>query len=117
MSRKLCFPRSGWLQNEVVSRGCEAELRGGAFPSGAWEQLIFDTNDPKSAMRGHSLGRSIYGSPGGTVPFNGLGRPHPDTTTRLTALTPIDSINVPYTYPDINNPFLATIDANGVFQE
>ena len=42
-------------------------------------QLIFDTDNPKSGMYGHSLGRSMYGSAGGTVPFSGLGRPHPDT--------------------------------------
>jgi hypothetical protein len=30
-------------------------------------QLIFDTDNPKSMMHGHSLGRSMYGSPGGTV--------------------------------------------------
>ena len=38
MSGKLCFPWSGRVQDEVVARGCEAELRGGAFPSGAWER-------------------------------------------------------------------------------
>ena len=38
MSGKLCFPWSGRMQDEVVARGCEAELRGGAFPSGAWER-------------------------------------------------------------------------------
>ena len=28
----------------------------------AWSQLINDTNDPASAIRGHSLGRDMYGN-------------------------------------------------------
>jgi hypothetical protein len=75
-------------------------------------QLIFDTDNPNSKMRGHSLGRSIYGARGGTIPYSGLGRPHPDTEQTLAGLTPIDDGNVPYTYPDINNPFLACLDPN-----
>src|SRR5206468_9279616 len=65
-------------------------------------QLIFDTDNPNSKMHGHSFGRSLYGPAGGTVPFSGLGRPHPDTERTLPGLAPFDGINVPYTYPDIN---------------
>src|SRR4051794_3391507 len=40
MSGKLCFPSIGRLRGEAIARGwgCEAELRGDAFPSGAWER-------------------------------------------------------------------------------
>src|SRR5947207_4960506 len=38
MSGKLCFPWSRRVQDDIVARGCEAELRGDAFPSGAWER-------------------------------------------------------------------------------
>src|SRR2546421_7106921 len=38
MSREALLPVKGPVHDEVVARGCEAELRGGAFPSGAWER-------------------------------------------------------------------------------
>lgn len=139
-------------------------------------QLIYDVDNNEtgiySAMRGHSLARSMYGwndtlgvvatnTPGGVniVPFNGVGRlkyAHPfpsnppntpftgqrDETflnfqhfrdvqlpagfvnairdperlgVRPTLTAPLGpytgGINVPYTYPDVNNPFLAAVRA------
>jgi hypothetical protein len=80
-------------------------------------QLIYGvdrTRYPSSSMIGYSLAESMYGIVGGTVPFNGIGKPHPDTTTLLAPQNaPFEGINVPYTYPDLNNPFLATIDSSG----
>src|SRR3954469_5734748 len=35
-SGKLCFPWNVRVQDDIVARGCEAELGGGAFASGAW---------------------------------------------------------------------------------
>src|SRR5262249_49085289 len=73
-------------------------------------QLIFGVDpDSKSALLGHDLARSIYGPVGGTIPFNGLGRDHPDNTTPLKQLKKMVAVNVPYTYPDTNNPFLASV--------
>lgn len=120
-------------------------------------QLIYDVDDTNgiySAMRGHSLARSMYGynsSAQNTVPFNGTGRLHYTVTPTSPAfggtsqdnyllinytwfekdasgaltnfkrkpehydVTGSDATeykggaNVPYTYPDLNNMFLAAV--------
>lgn len=88
-------------------------------------QLIYDTDNPHSALRGHSLARSMYGKAGNKVPFNGTGRIHTNADPTLDDFYQIDytnyaggaprdpdqygSPNVPYTYPDYNNLFLAGI--------
>src|SRR6185436_5883832 len=62
MSEKLRFPWSGRVRDEFVARGCEAELRGDAFPSGAWErgfsksgavQLMAPWRDPNECRSRH----------------------------------------------------------------
>jgi hypothetical protein len=127
-------------------------------------QLLFDCPDNpqgiSSALRGHSLYRTLYGlnGTGNNVPFNGTGRLHyvyPSTPTAqfptvpppvlqnqndyelinytyfpadgfvrdperfgfraspTAALTPfIGGFNPPYTYPDLNNMFLAAVRAS-----
>lgn len=91
-------------------------------------QLIYDTDNPHSALRGHSLARSVYGKAGGTVPFNGTGRIHTNNDPTLDDFYQIDytnyaggaprdpdqygSPNVPYTYPDYNNLYLAAVRGN-----
>src|SRR5271155_3473927 len=39
-------------------------------------QLIYDTDNPFSAIRGQSLARNMFGKAGSTVPFSGTGRVH-----------------------------------------
>jgi hypothetical protein len=131
-------------------------------------QLIYDTDNVSSAMRGHSLARTMYGlSPYdyNVIPFSGMGRLHSNTTASapktdntnlvnfqyypsdpfirypeivddliatnpskgnpqgqsiLNPGMPLDSKknryvggNVPWTYPDVNNMFLAAVDGKG----
>ncbi|HWG46291.1 MAG TPA: hypothetical protein VN688_26250 [Gemmataceae bacterium] len=128
-------------------------------------QLIYDADDQTgidSALRGHSLGRLLYGwnpdSPqGNDTPFNGTGRLHEPVAFAGSGMpTVLDSYNVvnyscfrnadgslsdglardperlgqrgslqqplgpytggfnaPYTYPDLNNLFLAAVRGDG----
>jgi hypothetical protein len=118
-------------------------------------QLIYDVDDQDgvfSALRGHSLSRSIYGYEDGAMnatAFNGTGRLHTGSETfmnpfqlddyslinytwfpedgflrdpeRLGARTNTSQprgpftggFNAPYTYPDLNNMFLAAVRADG----
>jgi hypothetical protein len=129
-------------------------------------QLIYDVNDDAngvlSGMRGHSLGRGMYGYnyavpglPGINItPFNGVGRVHTGAANPTwPALNPYNADdytlpnytwfsgdgflrdperyiaraspnaapaansyvggNAPYTYPDLNNFFLASVKADG----
>ncbi|MFQ3650709.1 MAG: hypothetical protein SNJ75_10270 [Gemmataceae bacterium] len=113
----------------------------------AWEeflgQILYDVNDDivgvASVLRGHSLGRTLYGwndAPGALNdrPYTGTGRIENPTyinylhfqgqpirdparsgtrtdPNNLAARGPITGdLNVPYTYPDLNNVFLAMID-------
>src|SRR5262245_14328363 len=81
-------------------------------------QLIYDTSNPHSALRGHSLARSMYGKPGGTQPYCGTGRLPGDLDINYAQfgqnLDPdqFGSANPPYTYPDLNNVFLAAVRAS-----
>jgi hypothetical protein len=76
-------------------------------------QVIYDTEDTKSALFGLSLGRSIYGVPGGNTPYNGIGLDLA-SVTKLPLPTPLkDNINAPYTFPDMNNSWLGVIDGTG----
>src|SRR5262249_40365666 len=87
-------------------------------------QLIYDTDNPQSALRGHSLARNMYGKPGNTIPFCGSGRVHTggnddyyqvDYTQYSGAARDPDqygSLNPAYTYPDFNNLYLAAQQAS-----
>ncbi len=91
-------------------------------------QLVYDTDNTNSALRGHSLGRTMYGKAGNSIPFNGAGRLHTDPNPANDDFYKIDytnytggaardpdqsgSPNVPYTYPDYNNLFLSAVRAS-----
>src|SRR5271155_1384739 len=88
-------------------------------------QMIYGTNNPLSAARGHSLARTMYGAPGGTMPYNGTGRVHTpgqddyynvDYTNYAGGMPrnpdQFGSGNAPYTYPDFNSMFLAAVRAS-----
>lgn len=84
-------------------------------------QMIYDTDNRHSALRGHSLARTMFGRAGSTLPYSGTGRFHsaaPDQFYKVdytqyagAAINPDDfgSPNPPYTYPDFNNMFLAAV--------
>ena len=99
-------------------------------------QMIFGTDDKTSKFYGLSLGQNMYGGPGGRFAFSGtgfdLGTSPPnaatldqyDTTQTPPKLIPSNiagdlpefksgKVNAPYTFPDMNNPYLGAIDDNG----
>lgn len=131
------------LQAEIASR---PDVNPEMLLSYFLGQLIYDTDDIYSAMRGHSLSRSMYGYNPltlNTIPFNGTGRLHypvggPDNYFLLNYTyyggnfrrdpelfgsydpksggTPgpyIGGANVPWTYPDMQSPFLGAVNAQG----
>ncbi|MBY0523188.1 MAG: hypothetical protein K2R98_07305 [Gemmataceae bacterium] len=87
-------------------------------------QFLYDTDNPKSALRGHSLARTMYGKPGNTTAYNGTGRLHtaaPDEYYLVNyaqfggAAPNLDSAgspNPPYTYADVNTMLLAAVRAS-----
>ena len=109
-----------WREAETAQRpDMDQELLLAYFLS----QLIYDTDNPHSALRGHSFARTMYGRPGGTVAFNGTGRLHngnPDSFLNINYTqfgAPVNfenygSPNPPWTYPDLNNVFLAAVRAS-----
>ena len=156
----------GWGASQSVPGDpfalCSAGLGVGLLSDGnpylnwALGQLIYDVPDDadglQSAMRGHSLARTLYGFNDqvlNTQPFNGTGRLHfvhqpgsgpisgvddyhlinyqrfdaelirdPERYgTRADTSEPrqffTGGFNVPYTYPDANNLFLAAVAADG----
>ncbi len=101
-------------------------------------QFLFDTPDVYSAMRGHSLGRTMYGYKSGgpnNVPFNGAGRlsfpvatfgnqdslylfnytQYETTRSRDPEIYNGQYIgcNASWTYPDLHNLCLAAVNADG----
>src|SRR5438105_14116252 len=62
-----------WREGEALEQpDMDPELLLSAFLG----QLLYDTDNPLSALRGHGLVRNMYGQPGTTIPFNGTGRQH-----------------------------------------
>jgi hypothetical protein len=76
-------------------------------------QLIYGTNNQSSQLIYQSLAENMYGPPGNTVPFNGTGRPWNNYKMDYSyaAANPFQAFspNVPYTYPDFNNAYLAAV--------
>jgi hypothetical protein len=113
-----------WRESESLQRpDLDPEMLLAYFLS----QLIYDSDNPQSALRGHSLARNMYGKPGNTTPFNGTGRVHTDTDPTRDDYYQVDytqsgaaprdpdqygSPNPPYTYPDFNHLFLAAQQAS-----
>src|SRR5271155_2836579 len=58
-------------------------------------QMIYDTNNPNSALRGWGLATNMYGQPGSTVPFNGTGRLHTNANPATDDYFNIDYTNYP----------------------
>ena len=106
-----------WRESESVRRpDMDPELLFNYFLG----QMIYDTDNPLSALRAQSLARNMYGPRGGMTPFAGTGRVHTNPNpavddyyqmdyTNYGALRDPDargSPNVSYTYPDFDSfPF------------
>ena len=78
-------------------------------------QILYDTEDQTSKFCGMGLGRNMYGGPGGRFAFSGTGY---DANASFTSVASqpefrLGKGNAPYTYPDMNNPYLGAIDGNG----
>ena len=92
-------------------------------------QILFGTEDQVSKFYGTSLGQNMYGGPGGRFAYSGSGYnldPKSGVTLDQTGGTTANSanfasqaevifgkVNAPYTFPDMNNPYLGAIDGNG----
>jgi hypothetical protein len=111
-----------WRESETLQRpDMDPELLLAYFLS----QAIYGTSNQGSALQYTGLAENMYGAPGSTTPYNGTGRVHtaggaddyyridytnypgnpPRTLTPGTSFT----LNVPYTYPDYNNLYLAAV--------
>ncbi|HTU89868.1 MAG TPA: hypothetical protein VMF69_07215 [Gemmataceae bacterium] len=143
-----------------VAREAETAQRADVDPQQALSfflsQFIYDANDTTgvgSALRGHSLARTMYGynytTNANIIPFDGVGRLHTTTGSYYNPYSTDDYLlvnytwfsgdgfirdperygtranptilqtngyvsgNAPYTYPDLNNMYLAAVTANG----
>jgi len=80
-------------------------------------QMIYGTNNQASQLRFQSLAENMYGTAGNTSAYNGTGLlagAVPTDYSYQAAANPFASYspNVPYTYPDFNNYYLAAVRAS-----
>jgi hypothetical protein len=82
-------------------------------------QIVYGTDDTSSKFYGTSLAQNMYGGPGGRFAYSGTGfnlDPKSGVTMDQYATTTefkFGKANAPYTFPDMNNPYLGAIDGNG----